>query len=473
MEIQSVVASVRFGLGRHPGDPVPADPVAWLERQLAAPAASLPAEGYADIPTAFAAIRADRETARAVREAQAAAGSGSASRPPEGMEGGAMATPPEPPAPAATPAARPMFERPRLVRAAAEAWIAHGLETEAEFHVRLTNFWLNHFTVSRRNPNAGAFLGDFLRSAIRPHVTGRFADMLLAVARHPAMLIYLDNAGSVGPNSRAGRRQGRGLNENLAREILELHTVSRAAGYTQADVTEFARILTGWSIEGRREPVGFVFRPGAHEPGEKVLMGRRFPEGEEGGVAALRWLAEHPATHRHLATKLVRHFVADDPPPAAVERVFAALRDTRGDLGAAARALIRVPEAWSPPLTKLRAPLDYALAVLRALELPPDRAAESAFRVLPRLGQPLWAAPAPNGWADTAAEWAAPEGILRRIEWAHALAGRAGNRTDARALAEAVLGPLAHPDTLREAGRAGSARDALTLVLASPEFQRR
>ncbi|MBW8269488.1 DUF1800 domain-containing protein [Caldovatus aquaticus] len=469
MEIQSVVASVRFGLGRRPDDPVPADPAAWLERQLAAPPAPLPAEGYAGIPAAFAAIRADRETARAAREAQARmAGSDGAARR-EGAEG--MAAPEPPPGPAGAPP--PAFERPRLIRAAGQAWLAHALATEAAFPVRLANFWLNHFTVSRRHPDAGAFLGDFLRTAIHPHVTGRFADMLLAVARHPAMLIYLDNAGSVGPNSRAGLRLGRGLNENLAREILELHTLGRAGGYAQADVTALARILTGWSVEGRREPLGFVFRAAAHEPGEKVLLGRRFAEGEEGGIAALRWLAEHPATHRHLATKLVRHFVADDPPPAAVDRVFATLRDTRGDLGAAARALIRLPQAWSPPLTKLRAPLDYTLAVLRALGMPPDLAAGIAFRDLPRLGQPLWAAPAPNGWADQAAEWAAPEGILRRIEWAHALAGRAARRVDARALAAAVLGPLAHPDTLREAGRAGSARDALTLVLASPEFQRR
>jgi uncharacterized protein (DUF1800 family) len=286
------------------------------------------------------------------------------------------------------------------------------------------------------------------------------------------MLVYLDNAGSIGPNSPAGLRRGRGLNENLAREILELHTVSPAAGYTQADVTAFARILTGWSIEGQREPLGFVFRPPAHEPGEKVLMGRQFPEGEEGGVAALRFLAHHPATHRHLATKLVRHFVADDPPREAVGKVYAALRDTGGNLGAAARALVRLPEAWEPPLGKIRSPLDYVLAVLRALEAPPEAAAEIAWRDLGGLGQPLWSAPAPIGWGDRAADWAVPEAMLRRIDWAHGMAGR-GGRTDARALAEATLGPLARAETLREAARAGSARDALTLVLAGPEFQRR
>ncbi|GGG40783.1 hypothetical protein GCM10010964_30500 [Caldovatus sediminis] len=472
MKIEHAVASVRFGLGRRPGDPVPADPVAWLERHLDAPA-PLPGERYAGVPDAFAAIRADRETSRAVREAQAAAEARAGTpvgRARPSMEEGAAEA--ERAATGRERPSRPALERPRLTRAAAIGWLAHSLEAAEEYHVRLTNFWLNHFAVSRRNPNAGVFLGDFLRSAIRPHVTGRFADMLLAVVRHPAMLIYLDNAGSVGPNSPAGRRRSRGLNENLAREILELHTLSPAAGYTQTDVTEFARILTGWSVEGQREPFGFVFRAATHEPGEKILMGRRYPEGEEGGIAALRWLAQQPATHRHLATKLARHFVADEPPAAAVDRIFAVLRDTRGDLGAAARALLRLPEAWSPPLTKLRTPLDYALAVLRALDAPAEAGAEIAWRDLPQLGQPLWLAPAPNGWPDRAADWAAPEGVLRRVEWAHTMAGR-GGRADARALAEAVLGPLAHADTLREAGRAGSARDALTLVLASPEFQRR
>ena len=163
--------------------------------------------------------------------------------------------------------------------------------------------------------------------------------MLLAVMRHPAMLLYLDNVGSVGPDSPAGQRGKRGLNENLARECLELHTVSPAAGYTQADVTNFARVLTGWSIDLPADPPGFRFRPFAHEPGEQIVMGRRFPPGEEGGVAALHFLADHPATHRFLATKLVRHFVADDPPEDAVRRIEGVLRDSDGDLGAAAAAL--------------------------------------------------------------------------------------------------------------------------------------
>jgi uncharacterized protein (DUF1800 family) len=283
--------------------------------------------------------------------------------------------------------------------------------------------------------------------------------------------MFLDNAQSIGPNSFAGQRMGRGLNENLAREILELHTVTPAARYSQQDVTEFARLLTGWSVARPQEGAGFLFRPRAHEPGEKTMLGRRFPEGEEGGVAALRHLAEHPSTYRHLATKLARHFVADDPPREAVDRLFAVLRDTRGDLGAASRALVRLPQAWAPPLTKLRAPVDYVIAVLRAMEAPPA-AAERFVGATQFLGQPLWAAPAPNGWADVAREWATPEALLRRVEWANGLAAFGGGR-DAAAMAEAVMGPLLRAETLDAARRAGSARDALTLVLASPEFMRR
>jgi uncharacterized protein (DUF1800 family) len=287
------------------------------------------------------------------------------------------------------------------------------------------------------------------------------------------MLIYLDNAASIGPGSPAGQRTGRGLNENLAREILELHTVSPAAGYSQQDVTEFAKVITGWSVEREREPVGFLFRPRAHEPGAKQVMGRTYEEGEAGGVAALRWLGTHPATCKHLATKLVRHFVADQPPPRAVERIAAVLRETGGDLGAAARALIRLPEAWTP-LAKVRSAQDFVFAALRAVGAGPA-AGLPAMGALAALGQAPWNAPGPNGWDDTAAEWAAPEAMMRRIDLVWTMAGRAAaaGALDPRAVAETALGPLARPATLEAVARAGSVRDALTLLLGSPEFQRR
>jgi uncharacterized protein (DUF1800 family) len=265
-------------------------------------------------------------------------------------------------------------------------------------------------------------------------------------------------------------RQHRGLNENLARECMELHTVTPAAGYTQEDVTEFARILTGWSVEMRTDPLGFNFRPNAHEPGIKRLMGQEFPPGEEGGILALRYLAEHPGTHLALATAMVRHFVADDPPPPAVHRIADVLQQTRGNLGAAAIALVYLPQAWAP-LTKLRSPFDYVIAALRAIDLPADKRGDlfGAFAVL---GQPLCNAPLPNGWPDRAADWAAPESLLRRADWAYGLAGRAGD-LDPAALAEAALGPLIRPATIEAVHRAGSRRDGLTLLLASAEFMRR
>ncbi|MBW6397105.1 DUF1800 domain-containing protein [Roseomonas sp. HJA6] len=432
MDSQPVIAAIRFGLGRRPGDPVPSDPAAWLDSQLLPdlPAPALPEGLPLTMADILAAQVADRQSLRA-------------------NEG------------------RPNLARIRQGEAA--ALLADSIGTPYGYRERLVGFWANHFTVSIGK--VPYVVGHLVRAAIRPHVAGRFADMLAAVTRHPAMLAYLDNATSTGPDSRMGRRLSRGLNENLAREILELHTVSPAAGYSQADVTSFAKVLTGWSFGPRGDAGGFIFREGAHEPGAKTVMGRSFPEGLEGGMQALAWLGRHPATYRHLATKLVRHFVADDPPPAAVARIQAVLQDTGGDLGAASRALVRLPEAWSPPLTKLRTPNDYVIAVLRAVEAPPD-AGERAQGALRYLGQPLWAPPAPNGWPDVGTDWAAPEGMLRRIEWANGISARGSGR-DAADLAEAVLGPLCRRETLQAAARAGSAREALTLVLTSPEFHRR
>ncbi|MBR0683310.1 DUF1800 domain-containing protein [Roseomonas eburnea] len=432
MDRAQAIAAIRFTMGRRPSDPAPADPAAWLDSQLAPglPGPALPDGVPADLPAIFAAAAEDNQTSRA------------------GM-------------------GRP--HQRRILRGEADAAIGFAIASPDGFRERLVAFWANHFTVARGK--VPYTVGHFVREAIRPHVTGRFDDMLVAVVRHPAMLAYLDNQGSIGPNSRAGQRMSRGLNENLAREILELHTVTPAAGYTQADVTAFAKVLTGWSVAPLREPFGFIFREAAHEPGPKTVMGRSWPEGQEGGLQLLAWLGRHEATHRHLATKLVRHFVADDPPPEAIAAIFGVLRDSGGDLGAASRALVRLPQAWATPLAKLRSPFDYVVAVLRAVEAPPE-AAERAFGTLQLLGQPLWAARAPNGWPDVASEWAAPEALLRRVEWASGISARGAGR-DAADLAEAVLGPLCRPETLRAAARAGSAREALTLVLTSPEFHRR
>jgi uncharacterized protein (DUF1800 family) len=358
----------------------------------------------------------------------------------------------------------------RLLRAEQEAWLRHLLTSAEPFRDRLTAFWLNHFTVAERG-GFGVSTGfpEFLREAIRPRMTGKFADLLVAVCTAPAMLYYLDQTASVGPNSPWGRRNGRGLNENLAREILELHTLSPAGGYTQADVTEFAKLMTGWGVERLREPYGPIFRPGSHEPGEKTLMGRTYAEGQAAYEEALRWLAAQPATFDHVARRMLRHFIADDPTPADVARIAAVLRDTEGDLGEATRALIRLPAAADPALRKLRPPSEYLVAMHRAGGAIDPR---PVFNAMAALGQPLWNAPQPNGWPDTTAGWTGPEPVMQRLDIAYETAGRFARR-DPRTMLEEILGPLARENTRNAVLRAGSARDAIALMFGSPEMQRR
>jgi uncharacterized protein (DUF1800 family) len=298
--------------------------------------------------------------------------------------------------------------------------------------------------------------------------------MLLAVARHPAMLFYLDNAVSIGPDSRVGQTRQRGLNENLAREILELHTIGVNGGYTQDDVRALALVLTGWSI-GRPQddkPGHFLFRQVTHQPGEKTLLGNRYGAGEAEGVKALKDLARHPATARHIAVKLARHFISDDPPAAGVERLRGVFLSSGGDLAAVTRALVEDKEAWARPLSKLRSPNELVVAALRATALRPsdDRQVVGSLR---RLGQAPFAAPSPAGWPDRMQDWVAPEAMLRRVEWAGLLAARLSAERAPLDVFNATIAPAAAEATRLAVERAPSARDGLALVLASPEFQRR
>jgi uncharacterized protein (DUF1800 family) len=426
MDALATQALIRFGLGRRGTEAPPGDPHAWLAAQITGPdAAKFPP----NLPTTADGLTLLREQHK-LKE----------------------------------PLVQPALQ------ADQQAQTAELVTTTAPFRERLVWFWANHFTVSLRQGDTGAVAGPFVREAIRPHVTGTFFDMLLAVMRHPAMLMYLDNAGSVGPNSPAGQRSHRGLNENLARECLELHTLSPAGKYTQADVTSLAAIITGWSVEMSSLQPGFVFRADAHEPGPKTLLSRSFPPGDAGGILALDFLAHHPATYRHLATKLVRHFVADAPPTQAVGAVEARLRETNGDLGEAALALIRLPQAWTP-LVKFRTPFDYSVAYIRLLDMPVDKNSPLPG-ALNTLAQPVWGAPLPNGWPDAAESWVAPEAMIRRIDWAYGLSAHLGDR-DPVDLADMALGPFLRPATIAAMRGAGSRRDALTLLLTSPEFFRR
>ena len=350
---------------------------------------------------------------------------------------------------------------------------------DSGFCERLVAFWANHFAVSvDKGPLVRIAAGAFEREAIRPHVFGRFADMLRAVEQHPVMLNYLDNQLSIGPNSRAGRNRKRGLNENLARETMELHTIGVNGGYTQADVTSFAKILTGWTIagpEGRAGPPGtFVFFANAHEPGPQTLLGKTYPDsGRSQGEAALDDLARHPSTANFIGAKLARHFVADDPPPALVAHLARTFARTDGDLRATSMALIDAEEAWRAPLTKMRSPYEFMIASTRLFGRGLDNA-QPLLGGLELLGMPLWAPPGPNGFPDSVAAWASPEGLKLRLDIADRIGRQAANAPyNPSDLLQDALGPAASNDTREAVARAESKEQGFALLLMSPEMQRR
>jgi uncharacterized protein (DUF1800 family) len=356
--------------------------------------------------------------------------------------------------------------------------------SERSFAERLVHFWSNHFAVSVDKLVVLGLAGAMEREAIRPHVLGNFQDMLVAVEQHPAMLLYLDNAQSVGPDSRAAGIAGRrgrkvGLNENLGREILELHTLGVDAGYTQDDVRALASIITGWSIGGDLgrlkggEPGSFYFREILHQPGKQVLLGKTYrQDGIEQGQAALHDLAVNPHTARHVATKLARHFIADDPPDAVVRRLTAAFEKSRGDLPTVYRALLESPEAWTTASVKFKTPAEYLFSAYRALQLPvgEGRRELQAFELL---GQRNFQPGSPAGWPDRSADWDGSAALLKRLEWAQALGQRLGADHNALQVADAALGASLQADTRRAIERAQDGSQALTLLLSSPDFMRR
>ncbi len=474
MSTDASTALNRFGLGARPGDlaRVAADPRGALKAELqsdralvATPDTAALAGTAANIQASFAA----EEARKRMRDAQAVARTLLL---PSAMTAGAGATEKPEPQPEV-----------RIYRAEALARFGMARQAEIGFLERLVAFWSNHFCVSAaKAPLLRASAGSFEREAIRPFVLGRFADMLQAVERHPAMLFFLDNARSVGPASRAGGKGRRGLNENLAREIIELHTLGVNGGYSQADVTALARVITGWTFGGREgrigEPGAFTFDVAMHEPGDQTVLGHAYGGGGFGqGEAVLNDLARHPATARHIATKLVRHFVADFPPPAAVDRIATVFRQRDGDLRAVALALIDLPEAWSSPLAKIRSPQDLLFATARLLDTQLSDPAPllNGLRIL---GQPLWEPPGPNGFPDTAADWASPEALKLRLDLAAEIANRTrglmvDGARDPLALLDAAAGAALSPETRDAVTHAESRQQGLALALMSPEFQRR
>ncbi len=471
--VEGFIAVNRFGLGAKPGelDEASADPRGWLKAQLAGEAA--PLQALAGLPPSAEIIAAlDRLRAQGAFGKFGKAGAGRAAALPvsDSRTGDPAGAGAERDALFAELGKR---GRELYLKEAAARTLAQ-IETGQPLRERLTVFWSNHFTVSVLRPIVLGVAGAFEREAIRPNVTGRFHDLLLAVVRHPAMLLYLDNAGSTGPNSRYGRLKGKGLNENLARELLELHTLGVDGGYTQADVTSFARILTGWSIAGAkdRNPGTFKFRPFLHEPGEKIFMGQRFAEGgEQEGLQAIAFLARHPSTARHIARQFAIHFIADEPPPAVVERFAKVFRDSDGDLTALTEAAIDAPEVWANPLSKLKTPNELVVSTGRAVGHGGDD--KRLVGGLRGLGQTPFAAPSPAGWPDTAASWMGPSAILQRADFAAAVSRRIAGRVTPQQLIDQTLGPVGNEQLAMAVSRAADIDDANALVLASPQFQRR
>lgn len=467
-DLQAAIAVTRLGLGARPGELAEArrDPQGFLKAQIRREGADLPAPDGERTPERVRDFREYREQRRAAQN----------DRNDQSDQSDQTGAADGDPAQAARrflrqDAAQDVLDRVRLA-----------CVTPAGFRERWALFWANHFTVAASKLQVANLAGPYEAEAIRPHVFGRFADLLSAAEAHPAMLLYLDQAQSVGPESRLARRaaaprRNTGLNENLAREILELHTVGVDAGYTQADVTEFARALTGVSVGGPRDgEAAFgatVFRAGAHQPGARTVMGVSYPAGgKEQAAAILDDLARKPQTARFVCTKLARHFVADDPPPALVARLERAWRSTDGDLARLAEALIDAPESWTPQAAKLKTPYEFVVSSYRALGRAPADVRQTA--VLNTLGQRPFGAPSPEGWPDDAAAWAASDAMVKRMQFAQGFAAAAAGRVgDPRRLASEVLGARLTPASATAIARAESRAEAVALLLMTPEFQRR
>lgn len=469
MAIQYLAAS-RFGLGRRFDDPAITDAQGWLARQIGdydpAPAALTALAGRQTIATDYIAYREERQAMRL----QAATND----------------------------AAADMRQQSRMAirrhyADAAAARLSAALATPTPFPERLVHFWANHFAVSADKQAVIGFAGNYEFEAIRPHIMGKFSDLLIAAVRHPAMLLYLDQAQSFGPDSpfatrvrNRGKGKAPGLNENLAREILELHTLGVRTVYTQADVTSFAKALTGLTVAGLGRGPGQRLmpadaRPGAtvfidrlHEPGARTILGKRYGDaGAKQAEAVLRDLAVHPATARHVVTKLARHFTADEPPAALVDRLSRNFLKTGGDLPSLYRTLIASPEPWAAAPAMFKSPWDWTVSMLRGLKAPALGERQNVAAMFTQLGQPIWRPGSPAGYDDTIATWAGSAALMQRVELASRIAGRIGDRADARQLAPLILADALTPETAQAIARADSPGQGIAMLFASPAFLRR
>jgi uncharacterized protein (DUF1800 family) len=477
--MQTEIAVLRFGLGARPGELAVAagDPRAWLMAQIRGAVELAGNTPLARSDQIFAEVQSAREYAQETKREAAKTATGGV--------------------PAFNPvrdAYLPHYQAQVLARAQSAALTAR------PFAERLVHFWTNHFAVSADKGAVSGIAGTLENEAIRPHVGGHFVELLTAVEQHPAMIAFLDNQNSVGKDSELARftawRQARralrsgtdtpgkaprefGINENLAREILELHTLGVDGGYSQKDVTAFAEIITGWSIGGGKgrltggTPGRFYFRDNLHQPGAKTFLGKTYREDGLGqGEAVLADLARHPATAHFIATKLVRHFISDDPPPAAIERVAHAFLKSGGDLPVVYAALIESPEAWDAGARKFKTPEDFVFSTLRSLSISP-RQPEEILRSFDLLGQRQYTPGSPAGWPDTSKSWDGSDALMHRVLWASRVADRYEQGLEPVEVASSSLGAYARPETMTALRRAASGTQALALLLMSPEFQRR
>jgi uncharacterized protein (DUF1800 family) len=494
MSLEGAIAVHRFGLGARPGEVAKAseNPRAWLLSQIAPAPQPSPLDGkpFSDAATLLKNIndyRRDIQSAKSANNADAIK----------------------------------TFQKSQrdILIGEMQARFNLGFTTDKPFAERLVWFWNNHFTISANNPAIASLAGAYEREAIRPHIAGKFEDMLFAVSTHPAMMIYLNNAQSIGPNSLAGQTAKRGLNENFGRELMELYSLGVDGGYTQADVIALAKLLTGWSIDNNQGGMGgfgggggitqamlnrpavrarleqmaqnspttvsdassgFRYFPNRHEPGDVKLRGKTYAASFQGGRDAIRDLARDPSTAKFISRKFAVHFISDNPPGASVSRLEKIFRDSGGDLGEMAKAVVNDDAAWTSGPGKMRSPVEYVTASYRLLNLPQEqqkpRQIQGAMQACRLMGQFPMNAPAPKGWPDDSASWSGPDAVLSRIEWAKQIGSRLPQTIGVSAViaqAENALGPLLSAATKSTIAAAATGGDAVALLIASPEFQRR
>lgn len=453
MTISSVLAVHRFGLGARFGeiDAMGRDPIAALLAQIKAPQA-LPMKGLKPSDAVMRAHHAFRAQRKALQKKQA-------------QSNEMLQKPKKTPNPVAL-----------AYRAETAARWKHYQDTTTPFAERLVMFWANHFAVSGKQARLGGMVGAYEREAIRPHINGNFGDMLIAVAQHPAMLIYLNNAESIGPNSVAGQRRNKGLNENLARELLELHTLGVEGGYQIKDIQALAKGITGWSVGGPRAKGNegkFLFRARAHEPGVQFFLGDDYHSSASTkiGEDMLMRMARHPSTALFIARKLAQYFVSDTPSDDLIKTIARAFYQAEGGLLPAYEAMLRHPDAWATNMGTFKPPIDFLASALRSFA--PNLRNGEINQATVLLGQRMWHVPSPQGYQTDQKTWVTSDSLKTRVDIAVKIAGRVKLTTDPLSHAQEIFGARLTDETSLALKRAADTPQAIAIMLMAPEFQRR